>query len=90
MPPEFKTTRTPPSRCPGCFYLIDAASARHQHKPKPNDIGICASCGMFFVFNQDLTVREALPEDLIDISTDDFMRMKYVQDTIRKRGLLNT
>lgn len=60
-----RTTHLPPSRCPGCGYLMDAASdAEGNARPVPGDISICFGCGTAVCFDDELRLAP-LPADLV-------------------------
>lgn len=42
-------------KCPTCFKKLDAnTGVDHESQPKPGDFSICAYCGEFFEFNDQL------------------------------------
>lgn len=63
----------PPSYCPDCDYgPMDCASNLfgRNAQPKPGDVSICANCGAFLEFDDELQLRtlplaklRALPKD---------------------------
>lgn len=50
-----------PCPCPRCDRVIDAASG--PTRPRKDDVSICIYCGAMLFFNEDLTLREATPEE---------------------------
>jgi hypothetical protein len=67
-------TRHKESECPSCTNKIDAAQATEDpsHTPSPNDLSLCAYCGTWNKFAEDLSLipleegeMEHLPADLI-------------------------
>jgi hypothetical protein len=68
------TTRTPPTLCAHCGYMVDAASAAGDTRPEPGDWTVCLRCGGVLTF--DDTLRPVLPAlgayDALRISDPEF------------------
>jgi len=63
---------TPITRCPGCSYKIDSASALDGSKvrPRPGDLSLCFHCSLVLMFEEDLTVREATIDEIAELPTE--------------------
>jgi hypothetical protein len=66
------TPCVPPSRCPECGALNDAASVIGElyARPHSGDASICAYCRHVAVFNEDLTLREPSIDELLKFARD--------------------
>ena len=62
-------SRTPPSYCPVCRHLIDAATCVTDTtlQPTPGHPSICVYCGEIMVFADDLSLRSPTSEELSDL-----------------------
>lgn len=58
-------TRTPVSPCPSCGAKNNAASGTGT--PGPGDVSICLYCGHISLFADDLTLRPATDEELVEV-----------------------
>jgi hypothetical protein len=59
------TTRLPPTSCPYCDGLLDAASAfESSAKPKPGNLTVCIYCAKVVVFAEGLGLRRPEPGEL--------------------------
>lgn len=48
----------PPRKCPNCNAALEHATGiAHKDEPKAGDVGVCLSCTVVLVFNEDLTTR---------------------------------
>ena len=64
---SLKTTRisgNPP--CPKCGMIADAATSVEagDHSPSLGDVGVCIQCGSVNIYNEDLSLRAATPEEI--------------------------
>ncbi len=64
MSKQLNETITPKCKCPVCFYETDRAISITAATVKPGDLLICTKCGTFCVFREDLTYRQATPDEL--------------------------
>jgi hypothetical protein len=65
-----RTTHVPPSTCPSCGALLDAASARDA-RPSPGDYSICVKCLAVARFDAGLRLvalpaRHRVPWHVVD------------------------
>lgn len=83
--------RLPPSECPFCGELLDAATPTENKnwRPEPGDISMCINCTSFLQFDEDLhlvglTAAEfaGLPKD----QRDYLHRMRQVAHEMVKGG----
>ena len=57
------TAHTPPSSCPTCGAILDAATGikdmavAHHLEPKPGDRTVCYQCGGLAIFDKRLMLR---------------------------------
>jgi hypothetical protein len=66
-------SRIPPSPCPGCGKVLDAATGvddkgLHQRSPEAGDVTVCISCGHIMVFAHDLTLRNPTAAEMREIA----------------------
>jgi len=52
------------ARCPACLKRLDAATSLSSATPAPGSVSVCAYCATYVVFQTDMTLRQARPEDL--------------------------
>lgn len=58
----------PKHPCPCCNAPNSAAAGtNHNARPRPGDLSVCVSCASLLVFNEDMTVREMLLNDLMGL-----------------------
>lgn len=63
--------RVEPTRCPACGSTHSChGNAAGEGAPKPGDISVCAYCGVLLVFEQDLALRKATPEETAKVTAD--------------------
>jgi hypothetical protein len=73
MSPDVYSNKNPqPARCPGCRALLDgytgvSLAPERRPAPKPGDATICAYCGLYAIFGDDLQLREATASEILDI-----------------------
>lgn len=82
-------TRTnPAATCPACRKPLDAATGMgHDHLPEPEDLSICFHCGVSMIFNQDLSLRLATPEEFAELPQkvrDDINHMRTLMAKFQK------
>jgi len=65
-----RTTRTKPDECPNCFGLITAATSRHEAKPQPEDLNVCAYCGQILKYGPDLELVFLAEDELAALPAD--------------------
>jgi hypothetical protein len=59
--------------CPQCNKLLDAATGISPHAyptPDPGSFSVCAECGAFLVYTDDLQLRLATAGELRQIESD--------------------
>lgn len=81
--------------CPRCENILDAAASatgKLDYTPKPMDLSICAYCGLFLQFSDDMAlvelpqvVFESLPED----TQQELIRGKIIVSDIMRKKLEN-
>ena len=76
---------TKKTACPCCGYVIDCAACpeRPGAKPRPGDLSLCLGCAEVLAFNQDMTLREATIEDLMQLSPQQQAELGRAQKFIR-------
>ena len=55
-----RTTRVPPSPCPYCGFVCDAATGVREEDDVPtaeDSVTVCIECASILFFNDDLTLR---------------------------------
>jgi hypothetical protein len=52
--PRVRDTRLPPSRCPSCEKLLDAATSLEGAKPRPGDWSVCIHCTSLIIFTRSV------------------------------------
>lgn len=63
--------RIEPTRCPACGGRHSChANAAGAGAPEPGDFSVCAHCGALLVFEQDLALRKATPEETAKATAD--------------------
>ena len=63
----------PPSPCPGCGMVLDAANAADDTlpaRPRPGDLSVCVHCCAMLAYNEDLTLRQATEKEVAIIMHD--------------------
>jgi len=78
--------KVPPSACPTCHELNDAATDidNTNATPKEGDLSVCLNCGEIMVFNADRTTRAVALNDLTALPPEIHAQLDRVQQTIRK------
>jgi C4-type Zn-finger protein len=73
--------------CPVCQYHMDAVTATVAvpRAPGPDDITICAKCGEFLIFDQDMKVRSMDLHDMLKVSPEGQAQMSMMQALIREQ-----
>lgn len=83
-----KTFYTPKSVCPTCGYVVDAASIavgpESCRPPSEGDISLCFKCGEVMVFRDDLSLRLALLDDLLGLTSEARETLEMAQRRIRE------
>jgi hypothetical protein len=67
------TPRVPPSQCPECGTVNDAATVAFEiwhRRPTEGDAGICIVCRHISVYNADLTMREPTIDEMLKFGRD--------------------
>ncbi len=84
------TSRTKPCLCPKCGYFTSAAVTSAADdvlnegvKPKPDDIGLCLSCGAVLVYTKDLMLRLATFTEIASLSTENREILRRMEDARR-------
>lgn len=82
-----------PALCPHCGYFCDAASPLgHRDSATPGDISMCLSCGNLNVFTQDMGLRKALVEDIVNLSNEAWETVKKAaraqREVVPPQGLI--
>ena len=67
MGERLKDYIVPECVCPGCGARNDRATGT-VNAPTPGDYSVCVSCVQVLLFNDDLTLRLATPEDMDEMS----------------------
>ncbi len=77
--------KVPPSTCPTCKYVNDAATYLQDEsaQPKPGDFSVCLHCGEILIFNDDLTTRGVTLDDLVDLSPEFHTELNRMQRAVR-------
>ena len=83
--PDGKTRRFEPWPCPGCGYVMDAASdsTREEALPKEGDLSVCLNCAMPFVLRDDRW-RELTDDELLALSLAEKRELSRVQIAVRE------
>jgi hypothetical protein len=78
--------KVPPSICPTCQYLNDAATYLQDEtvQPKPDDFSVCLNCGEILIFNADLTTRSVTLNDLVDLPPEIHAELTRMQRAVRR------
>lgn len=64
---EFKSFDVPESKCPVCgklFLLATAMEPEDESGPQPGNPSICWQCGTVLLYMEDLSMKEATPEEI--------------------------
>jgi hypothetical protein len=72
MKPESKwrtTTRLPPSACPGCGRVHDAATGTVNRAPRDGSISVCIACGAVAIFEAG-RLRAPTPAEAAEVAND--------------------
>lgn len=85
-----ETIRHPENECPRCKHMVDAASpiGNEMITVKKDDIAVCAYCGNFNQYNEDLSLRTMTRETLNEIKEhqpDAYNKMRQLQEIITSR-----
>jgi len=67
-PKPVQCTKTPPSACPNCGTLLEAATGLGT--PQPGSLSICYQCDALMIFSADLTLRLMTPEERAQLDKD--------------------
>lgn len=75
----------PVSHCPACGYKLDTATAAvtKDCRPAPDDVSLCLECGEILIFNEDMTLRRADLNDLLDMPKRQMRVLTAAQELIR-------
>lgn len=80
----------PDSRCPRCSaQLTGALNPTSEDDPSADDLSVCTYCAAVLVFNHDLTLRPATPEELQSLSSLLRARLRLYVDFVEKRNALH-
>jgi hypothetical protein len=79
-----KTTYTcRDARCPRCSSdLTGASDPQSDATPSPDDLSVCVYCGAVLVFNHDMTMRLAEPDDIQTLELDAMMKLLHYSAAI--------
>lgn len=82
----------PISKCPVCGYKMDSATCVGDERamPRPNEISLCLKCGEVMAFNDDLSLRQASLNDLIDVPERGMRQITAIQKLIRATRPIKT
>lgn len=84
------TYTCPDSRCPRCgARLTGALDPTGEGAPSGDDLSVCTKCAAVLVFNHDLTLRPATPEDLQSLSSLLRAQLRLYVDFVEKRNALH-
>ena len=76
--------------CESCGYTLDAATGcQGDNPPKSGDITVCLRCAELMVFNEDLTLRRANIDDLLELDEEtskDLDRIVQMTKSVRNIG----
>ncbi len=81
---EFKSHRTPASKCPCCDAKLDAATGiGGDTPPDPGSFSICSYCKSLLVYDNDLALRKVTNEDLDELDPEKlaFLQKVYTKIT---------
>ena len=82
IPPE---TAIPPSTCPTCGDIHDAAvEVAGRGRPRPGDLTVCFGCGTILVFTEKLAERRAEPNDLASLNSTERSELENAQAFLRE------
>ncbi len=84
-------TKLPKSICPGCGYVMDAASSilKEKDRPDPGSFSICFNCAAIGIYDQTLHVRAATDEEVTDLLNSPVgLKCLLARRDIRNRGPL--
>lgn len=75
----------PPSACPSCGHLMDAAMciSKPAGRPEPGDLSLCLKCGEILVYADQLKLRTAELNDLMRLDKKRGRRLSRAQTLIR-------
>lgn len=73
------------STCPSCGYIIDAHGAvdGSEDKPKKDDVSICAKCGAWNKYGEDLKLIQFTKEDEENTSPELILEMQRCTERIK-------
>ena len=71
--------RCPDGKCPICKDKVTGVASDDGQKPIEGDLSVCANCGGYLIFQNDLTVRALDKEQLRRIEADDPMMWAEMQ-----------
>lgn len=54
MTVEYTTRQMADTKCPRCEHPFNSVASEHGDLPNPNDFSLCAYCGEFLRFNENL------------------------------------
>jgi hypothetical protein len=80
----------PSCPCPWCGYVLDAAenaTSPGQGGPSPGSVSICCECAGLLVFTDDLTVRQAILDDVAEMDDDQRITFQRARAFILDRKL---
>jgi hypothetical protein len=75
--------------CSNCKYPFEKhTGVKPDDKPKMGDFSVCFRCGIIYVFNEDLTLHLASPQELkqlFDNNQQAFMKITQLSEHIKQR-----
>ena len=79
------TTRVPPTPCPVCTSLNDAATGTdHNDPPRPGDLTICVTCGAILEFDDHLRTVVASQATLDEMDDEDRQRLQRAAKAVSR------
>ncbi len=72
-----------PTACGHCGKVLDGASHREGHRPKPGHLCVCTGCGGFNLFGSDLQLSALQDDDVRAMGEDYFAEMSVLRSMIR-------
>jgi hypothetical protein len=82
-----KIHRLEQTSCPSCGYVIDSCSNTDdaESMPTPNDLSVCAACGAWNKFDENLKLATLTPKDQLNCDKEVLAELKRVSDLILTR-----